>query len=248
MDCFVACAPRNDVETHFRILAVRCARGLPRNSRPLQSKGAGNAGRPMRPAVSCAMIVVDAHTSIQVTPESPGTPRAVVYGLCRAHLGDRAFCHRHPQRLSCELDTSVGVSGPHDFARPHQMRSSVAPSASTAARPANVTIAYRPFWWDGMIRNIGQLRQFCKSEYFFKRRLTGSRVICPSGQNHPASTIFGTISCTSDIRSCRLARHNFSYRHAAGRYTACRPVVEPARPRWRRKTRPAPANLSSRSS
>ena len=26
------------------------------------------------------------------------------------------FCHRHPWRLRHELDTSVGVSGPHDFA------------------------------------------------------------------------------------------------------------------------------------
>jgi hypothetical protein len=32
----------------------------------------------MRPTVSCAMIVVEAHTSLQVTPESPGTPRAMV--------------------------------------------------------------------------------------------------------------------------------------------------------------------------
>ena len=26
------------------------------------------------------------------------------------------FCHRHQWRLRHELDTSVGVSGPHDFA------------------------------------------------------------------------------------------------------------------------------------
>src|SRR5471030_2246700 len=46
-------------------------------------------------------------------------------------------CHRRPREAftSPELDTSVGVSGPHDFARPHQARSSVAPSASTASPP-----------------------------------------------------------------------------------------------------------------
>jgi hypothetical protein len=83
-------------------------------------------------------------------------------------------CHRHPREAfaSWEFDTSVGVSGPHDFARPPQARSSVAPSASTAARPANVTIATRPFWWDGMVRNIDLPWTFCKSEYFFKRELT----------------------------------------------------------------------------
>src|SRR5450755_738912 len=155
-------------ETQSRILAARCARGLPRNFPPSANKGRGECRAPDAPAVSCAMEVVDAHTSIQVTPESPGTPRAMVYGLYRAHLGDRAFCHRHPQNAfaSWEFDTSVGVSGPHDFARPPQARSSVAPSASTAARPANVTIAYRPFWWDGMVRNIDPLWVFCKSEYF----------------------------------------------------------------------------------
>ena len=30
--------------------------------------------------------------------------------------GDRAFCHRHRQRLGCQLDASVEASGPHDFA------------------------------------------------------------------------------------------------------------------------------------
>src|SRR5664279_461541 len=66
------------------------------------------------------------------------------------------FCHRRPREAfaSRELDTSVGVSGPHDFARPPQARSSVAPSASTAARPANVTIATRPSWWDRMGKDI----------------------------------------------------------------------------------------------
>ena len=49
MDCFVACAPRNDVRVLLRILAARFARGMPEISHPLQKKGAGNAGRPMRP-------------------------------------------------------------------------------------------------------------------------------------------------------------------------------------------------------
>ncbi len=47
----------------------------------LQSEGAGNAGRPMRPIAACATVVGSKHTRCQVTPESPGTPRAMVYGL-----------------------------------------------------------------------------------------------------------------------------------------------------------------------
>jgi hypothetical protein len=56
-----------------------------------------------------------------------------------------------PEKLaSQELDTSVGVSGPHDFAvRVRVVRLATHP-ASTAPRPAFVTIASRPSVWDGM--------------------------------------------------------------------------------------------------
>jgi hypothetical protein len=36
--------------------------------RPLQSEGAGNAGRPMRPIAACAMIAVERTRVSQVTP------------------------------------------------------------------------------------------------------------------------------------------------------------------------------------
>ena len=39
-----------------------------------------------------------AHTSIQVTPESPGIPHAMVYGLCRALPGARALWPPSPLR------------------------------------------------------------------------------------------------------------------------------------------------------
>jgi hypothetical protein len=80
-----------------------------------------------------------------VTPESPGIPRAMVLtvsfalspviGLC---------CHRHPADTSARLDAGVEASGPHDFAVRKQAPSSEAPPASTASRPASVTIAKRP--------------------------------------------------------------------------------------------------------
>jgi hypothetical protein len=44
-----------------------------------------------------------------------------------------------------ELDTSVGVSGPHDFAVRGWRCSSIALLASTASHPAFVTTAKRPF-------------------------------------------------------------------------------------------------------
>jgi hypothetical protein len=53
-------------------------------------------------------------------------------------------CHRHRQSCFCQLDTSVGASGPHDFAVRKPAPSSEAPLASTASRLTFVTIAKRP--------------------------------------------------------------------------------------------------------
>src|ERR1700738_1021659 len=79
-------------------------------------EGAGNAGRPMRPIAACAMVVVERTRVSQGTPESPGTPRAMVYGLFRALLGDRAFLPPSPAKVAFrELDASVGASGPPVF-------------------------------------------------------------------------------------------------------------------------------------
>jgi hypothetical protein len=81
------------------------------------TRGRGEAGRPMRPIAACAMIVVERTRVIQVTPESPGTPRAMVltaYSVLSPATG--LFCHRRLARLLARLDASVGASGPHAFA------------------------------------------------------------------------------------------------------------------------------------
>ena len=85
--------------------------------RPSPNRGRGEAGRPMRPIAACAMIVVERTRVSQVTPESPGTPRAVFYSLSRALPGDQTWdCHRHRQCLNRRLDASLEASGPHAFA------------------------------------------------------------------------------------------------------------------------------------
>src|SRR5260221_7542288 len=123
-------------QTWLRDLAAPFARGLLRTCRPLNNEGAGNAGRPMRPIAACAMVVVERTRVSQVTPESPGIPRAMVYGLYRALPGEPGFLATvAPEKLaSQELDTSVGASGPHDFAVHMQTLSSLAPPVSTASR------------------------------------------------------------------------------------------------------------------
>src|SRR6202521_4089510 len=106
------------METQVRIPAARCARSFARNC-PSRNEGAGNAGRPMRPIAACARIVIERTRVSQVTPESPGIPRAMVYGLYRALPGDRAFLPPSPAKVAYrELDASVGASGPHVSAAP----------------------------------------------------------------------------------------------------------------------------------
>src|SRR3984893_16644867 len=79
------------------------------------------------------------------TGKRPAFPAQWFYGLFRALPGDRALLPPSSAKIAFrELDTSVGVSGPHDFAVRLTRRSSAAPSASTASRPAAVTIACRP--------------------------------------------------------------------------------------------------------
>src|ERR1700743_2590789 len=71
------------------------------------------------------------------------SPRNGFNGFLRALLGDRALLSPSPT-ISRQLDASVEASGPHDFAVRKNALSSEAPPASTASRPASVTIATRP--------------------------------------------------------------------------------------------------------
>ncbi len=115
-----------------------------RNLLALQSEGAGNAGRPMRPIATCAMGSGRAHTCCQVTPESPGIPRAVVYGLYVISPVSPALLPPSPAGLTASLTPTSGVSGPHDFAirirRPGRERHPRPPHP----RPALVTLRNAP--------------------------------------------------------------------------------------------------------
>ena len=117
----------------------------------LRSEGAGNAGRPMRPQPGRAEKTSHASSNSHHghTGNHPAFPAQWFYGFLRALPGDRALLPPSPADHFRQLDTSVGVSGPHDFAVRAQRHSSLAPHASTASRPASVTIAKRPSESDG---------------------------------------------------------------------------------------------------
>ena len=88
----------------------------------------------MRPIAACAMVVVERTRVSQVTPESPGIPRAMVYGLYvpSPAIGFLATVTRGTDR---RLDTSTEMSGPHDFAVRKLSTPVSRAAASTASRP-----------------------------------------------------------------------------------------------------------------
>src|ERR1700736_2427299 len=105
-------------------LAARCARAVALSS---AQRGRGERRVPAAPAASCALVVVESTRVTTSTPESPGIPaRNGFNGFLRALLGDRALLPPSSTDMFClspvgptqlrELDTSVGASGPHDFA------------------------------------------------------------------------------------------------------------------------------------
>jgi hypothetical protein len=117
------------------------------------------------------------------------------------------FCHRHPADNSAELDSSVGASGPHDFAV-HLKRRSSCSAVSVHRIPPRVRDdrASAPLW-DGTVSDILLIWVKREQEYFCKGGWTGISLICPSG------TISGWITgmpCSlnwkarrQDLPSCR---------------------------------------------
>ena len=104
----------------------------------------------MRPIAACAMVVGRTHTRCQVTPESPGIPRAVVYGLYVISPVSRALLPPSPARLNANLTPAWGLSGPHDVAVRFLHSGQERPSASTASPPRIGDLCAMPLWWDGM--------------------------------------------------------------------------------------------------
>src|SRR6266568_6731934 len=62
----------------------------------------------MRPRPRVHFVVVERTRVTTSTPESPGIPRAMVYGLFRALPGDRAFLPPSPAGLTANLTPASG--------------------------------------------------------------------------------------------------------------------------------------------
>src|SRR3982074_836171 len=120
----------------------------------------------MRPIAACAEVVVESTRVSQVTPESPGIPRAMVYGFLRALPGDRAFLPPSPALLSTDLTPASGRQD-HTSSPSAYTPFVIGASASTASRPAAVTIATRPLWVGAA--NHRALFGFLKNRNFFQK-------------------------------------------------------------------------------
>src|SRR4051812_40392232 len=91
-------------------------------------------------------------------------------------------CHRHRQVTTCQLDTSVEASGPHDFAvRISTVRQ---PCYQRPPHPVPNVRDDRetPLSWDGMARVVELIWVVGEAEYFSKQGWTAKRLICPSGK------------------------------------------------------------------
>src|ERR1700736_6083612 len=161
----------------------------------------------MRPIAACAMEVVERTRVSQVTPVTPSIPRAMVYGLYRALPGEPGFLAPvTPEKLaSQELDTSVGASGPHDFAvrlsavryrriRVHRIPPRVRddrepPLCGTGRR------GYRLIW------------VFGKTEYFLAKGWTRREI-----QAHPVADLpVGQNQTTASIEECSDEGSHFTW-------------------------------------
>jgi hypothetical protein len=126
------------------------------HQRPSEIRGRRECRAHAAPAASRAKS--KKHTSVvtTVTPETPGIPRAMVLTVSFV-LSRVTGLVCHPRRRSClhRLDSSVGASGPHDFAvRETSALVSSAICVHRIPRPTSVTIAKRPSEGAGPNGNI----------------------------------------------------------------------------------------------
>jgi hypothetical protein len=180
------------------------------------------------PGARCARSLackIKKHTSIvtTVTPGSPGIPHAMVLTVSfvlSPVIG--LVCHRRKRSCLRQLDASVEASGPHDFAVRLTCHSSKAPSASTASRPAFVTIASRPSIGTRRPGYNFDLGETAKG-IFLQMRVDRPNHVDPLQQN---SVLVKTPVCPQDSEGAVFAE-GINARCATGRLGPCLHPVTP---------------------
>jgi hypothetical protein len=108
MDCFASLAMTAPIFKHASASSRRYASEFCKNHSPRDNRGRRECRASNAPAASRAER--KKHTSVitTVTPETPGIPRAMVYGLLRALPGDQACLTPSPALLIADLTPASG--------------------------------------------------------------------------------------------------------------------------------------------
>jgi len=145
-------------------------------------RGRRECRAPDAPAAARAMIVVERTRVSQVTPESPGIPRAMVL----------RFPSCSPRRSGSFATVTGGIAStdltPASRCQDHTTSPSASASpvsrakASTASRPDVRDVRETPLCVGRDIDGYILICSFGKSEYFYQRGFTDFWVICPTGR------------------------------------------------------------------
>jgi hypothetical protein len=181
----------------------------------------------MRPIAACAKVVVESTRVSQVTPESPGTPRAMVLTVsCALSPATGLSCHRHPRKM---LPANLMPASGHQDHTPSPSASSafVKGAISVHRVPSRIDdVAQRPS--SGMDEESYSLVLISeKQKYFSERGWTRhnckGELICPSGNYagtfSSSCIISGAVDmiCSSSSKNSRAC----SSRDLAGGSGAC---------------------------
>jgi hypothetical protein len=138
---------------------------------PSPIRGRRECRAPDAPATACAEVVVEGTRVSQVTPESPGIPRAMVYGLYvispvigfLATVADgvaSANLTPAPRRQDHTISPSASGALVRSTVRVHRIPPRVRDVRETPLRLGRDGCGYKVIW------------VFGKTEYFFKRDWT----------------------------------------------------------------------------
>ena len=117
---------------------------------PSKREGAGKAGCPPHPQPR-VQSVESTRVRHHRFAGTPGLPCAMVLTVSSALSPVTGLCcHRRWLSCLCQLDASVGASGPHGFAVRAQRHSSLTCRVHRIPHQTSVTIAIRPSSEDGM--------------------------------------------------------------------------------------------------
>ena len=140
----------------------------------------------------CSVLVAHEY-SPRSHRDHPAFPHAMVLTACFVLSPVTGLvCHRHLRNTFRKLDTSVGASGPHDFAvRVQRFRPARICARLTPPRPPHPAPNVRddrdtPLLWDGMAGVVDLSRVRREAEYFCDWVWTAFLLICPSGKSPAA--------------------------------------------------------------